>query len=149
MSHQLWVIVWYLNSNIFKFRATNQLLNMKRLVRKDQVVDQVVNRIIDVRTNQMAAFPNQIVIQNQDQKHQNLDHQVVADHHQKVIKWPSNLSSDQNTFLDSVHSFLFENKILYIQKWCFCIKNDNYLINKRVFGAIVDIFIKHRTCSKT
>ena len=69
-----------------KFRATNQLLNMKRLERRDQVVDQVVNRIIDVRTNQMAVFQNQIVTQNQDRKPQNHDHQVVADHHQKVIK---------------------------------------------------------------
>ena len=59
---------------------------MKRLARRDQVVDQVVNRIIDVRTNQMVAFPNQIVTQNQDQKPQNHDHQVVADRHQKVIK---------------------------------------------------------------
>ena len=59
---------------------------MKRLARRDQVVDQVVNRIIDARTNQMVAFPNQIVTQNQDQKPQNRDHQVVADHHQKVIK---------------------------------------------------------------
>ena len=69
-----------------KFRATNQLLNMKRLERRDQVVDQVVNRIIDVRTNQMAVFQNRIVTQNQDQKPQNHDHQVVADHRQKVIK---------------------------------------------------------------
>ena len=59
---------------------------MKRLVRRDQVVDQVVNRIIDVRTNQMVAFLNQIVTQNEDRKPQNLDHQVVEDHRQKVIK---------------------------------------------------------------
>ena len=59
---------------------------MKRLVRRDQVVDQVVNRIIDVRTNQMAVFQNQIVIQNLDQKPRNLDHQVVADPRQRVIK---------------------------------------------------------------
>ena len=59
---------------------------MKRLARRDQVVDQVVNRIIDVRTNQMAEFQNQIVTQNQDRKPQNPDRQVSDDHLQKVTK---------------------------------------------------------------
>ena len=59
---------------------------MKRLERRDQVVDQVVNRIIDVRTNQMVVFQNQIATQNQDRKPQNPDHQLVDGHLQKVTK---------------------------------------------------------------
>merc|ERR1712031_108773 len=82
--------------------ATNQLLNMKRPVRKDQVVDQVV---IAERTNQMAVFQNQIVTQNQDQKPRNQDHHelVTEDRHQiKLTKLQ--FEYRQHTFSFFVHT---------------------------------------------